>query len=349
TMRGRGLGHAMRIEEADPPIAGVVPKDSSWTNGMVWIPGGVFLMGSEKGQADEKPVHEVEVDGFWIDRTEVTNEEFLKFVKATGYVTVAERKPDAKDFPGVPPENLIAGSIVFNPPPGDDIPLNDHMIWWTYVPGANWRHPEGPESTIQGREKHPVVHISWIDAAAYCKWAGKRLPTEAEWEYASRGGLSGAEYGWGNELTPAGKQMANIWQGKFPNNNTLEDGFRGTAPVGSFSPNGYGLYDMAGNVWEWVQDWYTPDYYGRSPRLNPQGCLESESFDPNEPGLKKRIQRGGSYLCTDLYCGAYRPSRRMKTSPDTGLSHAGFRCVKVASPPPGAALRIVRPATPVAK
>jgi formylglycine-generating enzyme required for sulfatase activity len=293
------------------------------TNGMVWIAGGTFLMGWDKGQNDEQPIHEVAVDGFWMDRYEVTNEQFAEFVKATGYVTTAERKPDPRDFPGVPPENLVAGSVVFTPPP-DVRDLSNHFIWWKYVAGASWRHPEGPASDLKGREKHPVVHISWFDAVAYAKWSGKRLPTEAEWEFAARGGLASKEYIWGDEQEPGGKPQGNIWHGRFPNENTLKDGFKLTAPVGSFLPNGYGLHDMGGNVWEWCADWYLPDYYARSPKRNPQG--PDTSFDPNEPGVSKRVQRGGSYLCTDLYCGAFRPARRMKTSPDTGLSHAGFRC-----------------------
>lgn len=342
------LGTLLIIPRADRPRANRIVADSpppgksaaDWkmpvglkiADGMVWIPGGTFVMGSETGQADERPLHEVTLDGFWIDQFEVSNEQFAKFTDATGYVTVSERKPDPKDFPGVPAENLVAGSIVFRPPPGDNLPLNNHMIWWEYVPGANWRHPEGKDSDLKGREKHPVVHISWFDALAYCKWKSEatghqyRLPTEAEWEYAARGGLAKREYMWGDEQTPGGKHMANIWQGRFPNHNTVADGFRGTAPVGSFPPNGYGLFDMAGNVWEWCADWYLPDYYARSPAKNPQG--PDTSYDPNEPGVMKRVQRGGSYLCTDLYCGAFRPSTRMKTSPDTGLSHAGFRCVR---------------------
>ncbi|MBI3881673.1 MAG: formylglycine-generating enzyme family protein [Verrucomicrobia bacterium] len=305
---------------------------------MVWIAGGTFAMGSEKGQTDEKPVHDVSVDGFWMDRFEVTNEKFEQFAKDSGYITTAERKPDPKDFPGVPLENLVAGSIVFSPPPGDGVPLDNHMIWWSYVPGANWRHPQGPDADLKGLEKHPVVHISWFDAVAYAKWksekTGKphRLPTEAEWEYAARGGLAKKEFVWGDEFKPGGKMLANIWQGRFPNQNTMEDGFRFTAPVGSFAPNGLGLHDMAGNVWEWCADWYLPDYYAKAAAKNPQG--PDTSYDPNEPGTPKRVQRGGSYLCTDLYCGAYRPSTRMKTSPDTGLSHSGFRVVR-AGPGPG--------------
>jgi formylglycine-generating enzyme required for sulfatase activity len=301
------------------------------TNEMVWIPPGTFAMGSESdGQSDERPVHSVAVDGFWMDQYEVTNEKFEKFVRATGYVTIAERKPDPKDFPGADPSMLVPGSVVFSPPPGE-VPLYDHSAWWKYVPGANWRHPEGPSSNLQGREKHPVVHICWLDAAAYAGWSGKRLPTEAEWEYAARGGLDKKPYAWGDEKVPNGKWMANIWQGTFPNENLLSDGFRLTAPVGTFPANGFGLYDMAGNVWEWCADWYRPEYYGNSPAKNPRG--PGDSFDPNEPGVMKRVMRGGSYLCSDLYCIGYRPSARMKSSPDTGLSHTGFRCVKDAPAP----------------
>jgi formylglycine-generating enzyme len=220
---------------------------------------------------------------------------------------------------------LVAGSIVFKPPPGE-VPLDNHYIWWEYVAGANWRHPDGPSSSISGREKHPVVHVCWFDAVQYARWAGKRLPTEAEWEYASRGGLARKAYSWGDDKVPDQKWRANIWQGRFPNENSVEDGFRGTGPIGSFAPNGYGLFDMAGNVWEWCQDWYLPDYYAKSATRNPQG--PDTSFDPNEPGVPKRVQRGGSYLCSDLYCMGYRPSARMKASPDTGLSHSGFRCVR---------------------
>ena len=292
---------------------------------MVWIPSGTFLMGSEAGQPDETPVHKVSVAGFWMDGTEVTNEQFARFVQATKYVTIAERRPDPRDYPGAPPEKLVPGSIVFTPRPDIDS-VENHYAWWSYVPGANWRHPEGPNSNLNGREKHPVVHVAWIDALAYCQWSGKRLPTEAEWEFASRGGVEQQMFTWGTEKNPGGRWLANIWQGQFPKQNTENDGYRITSPVASYPPNGYGLFDMAGNVWEWCQDWYMPDYYANSPSQNPGG--PAESYDPNEPGVWKRVQRGGSYLCAESYCTGYRPSARMKASPDTGLSHTGFRCVR---------------------
>lgn len=297
---------------------------------MIWIPAGKFTMGANDGQPDERPLHDAKVVGFWMDRYEVTNDQFAKFVSDTGYVSTAEKKPEAAQFPGVPEENLVPGSVVFYVPERV-VSLNNHMQWWRYLPKADWRHPEGPESNLTGRGSHPVVHVSWFDCVEYAKWAGKRLPTEAEWEYASRGGLEQNPFSWGREKFPKGQWMMNIWQGQFPTENTAQDGFKGTAPVGSFPPNGYGLHDMAGNVWEWVQDWYRPDYYAHSPRDNPKG--PDDSVDPDEPGVAKRVGRGGSFLCSDMYCKGYRPSARQKTSPDTGLSHTGFRCVKDAPAP----------------
>jgi formylglycine-generating enzyme required for sulfatase activity len=301
---------------------------------MIWVPGGEFWMGSsEPSFGDSRPWHETYVDGFWMDKTEVTNAEFARFVKATGYITVAERKPRAEDFPTAPPENLVAGSVVFTPP-DHPVALNDHFQWWSYVKGANWRHPEGPLSSIKGKENHPVVHVAYEDALAYCKWASKRLPTEAEYEFAERGGLDRKPYAWGDEFRPNGKFMANTFQGHFPDKNTGEDGYITTAPVASFPPNGYGLYDLSGNVWEWTADWYRSDYYktladhGGVAR-NPQG--PSDSFDPGEPGVAKKVHRGGSFLCTDQYCSRYMVGGRGKGEPDTGTNHLGFRCVKDAS------------------
>ncbi|HEY7156856.1 MAG TPA: formylglycine-generating enzyme family protein [Gemmataceae bacterium] len=296
----------------------------------VWIPGGEFTMGSEAFD-DARPPHKVYVDGFWMDESEVTNEQFAWFVKQTGYVTIAERTPRPEDFPNVPRENLparmVAGSPVFTPakcPPGQVCLTCDN--WWEYREGANWRHPEGPGSDLRGREKHPVVHIAWEDAMAYARWAGKRLPTEAEWERAARGGLEGKRYYWGDELRPDGKWMANIWQGQFPLENRADDGFPGAAPVKSFPPNPFGLHDMSGNVWEWCADWYRPDYYAVSPKDNPQG--PDSSIDPDGRGEPKRVQRGGSFLCSDNYCVRYRAGARGQGEPKTGLSHTGFRCVR---------------------
>ncbi len=302
-----------------------VPAPDQPPEGMVWLAGGRFAMGSAEGFADEQPVHEVVLDGFWIDAHEVTNAQFTAFVEATGYVTVAEKVPNVLDFPGPVEEEPTAGSLVFTPPP-DAVGLEDFAAWWSWVPGANWRHPLGPDSSIDGLEQHPVVHVAHDDAVAYARWAGKRLPTEAEWEYAARGGLAGQTYCWGAEKVPGGVWHTNIWQGRFPTQNDATDGYPRTAPVGSFKPNGFGLYDMSGNVWEWCADWYHPAYYRSSPETNPQG--PAESYDPMEPGLPKRVLRGGSFLCSDEYCTGYRPSARMKSSPDTGLSHTGFRCAK---------------------
>lgn len=308
--------------------------------GMVWIPGGEFSMGcadptgcvcgGNDPMPDARPIHRVYVDGFWMDQTEVTNAEFARFVEATGYVTLAETKPKPEDLPGVPPEKLVAGSIIFTPTPGP-VPLNDHFQWWRYEAGANWRHPDGPASDLKGREQYPVVHIAYADAEAYAKWAGKRLPTEAEWEFAARGGLSGERYAWGEEFKPGGKWMANIYQGKFPVDDRGEDGFQGISPVKQYPPNGYGLYDVAGNVWEWCSDWYRPSTYARDAQSesvvrNPQG--PADSYDPQEPGTIKRVHRGGSFLCTDQYCTRYMMGTRGKGEVATSTNHLGFRCVK---------------------
>jgi sulfatase modifying factor 1 len=316
---------------ADSPIEGssrseAEPAPGPAPEGMVWVPGGAFQMGSDDpSMPDARPVHPVNVRGLWVDRTEVTNAQFRRFVEATGYVTVAEIAPTPEEVPDAAPGSLVPGSLVFVPP-DRDVPLDDVSAWWRYVPGADWRHPEGPGSSIDGREDHPVVHVCWEDAAAYARWAGKRLPTEAEWEHAARGGLDRRRYTWGDELTPGGRWMVNNWQGRFPSENTLIDGFGGTAPVGSFPPNGYGLLDMAGNVWEWCADWYRPDAYTHSPRDDPRG--PASSFDPNEPGVPKRVQRGGSFLCSDRYCTRYLPGARGKGEPRSAASHVGFRCVK---------------------
>jgi formylglycine-generating enzyme required for sulfatase activity len=300
---------------------------------MTWVPGGQFWMGADEAQmTDARPWHRVSVDGFWMDATEVTNEQFSKFVNATGYVTIAERKPRAEDYPGALPEKLVAGSVVFSPP-DHAVPLDNHFRWWSYMPGANWRHPEGPGSDIKKRMNHPVVHIAYQDAAAYCGWAGKRLPTEAEFEFASRGGLDRKHYVWGDEFMPGGKHMANTFQGHFPDTNTGEDGYLSTAPVAAFAANGYGLFDMAGNVWEWTSDWYRADYYQTlaavgGVAVNPKG--PPDSFDPSEPGVWKRVHRGGSFLCTSQYCARYIAGGRGKGELDTGTNHLGFRCAREA-------------------
>lgn len=314
-------------------------------NGMVWIPGGEFSMGSDTEcesicslpgvTKDAVPIHRVYVDPFWMDATEVTNRQFADFVEATGYVTVAEMKPTQEEFPGAPPENLIAGSTVFTPT-SIAVPLNDYFQWWNYVPGADWRHPLGSDSDLKGREEYPVVQIAYEDAAAYAKWAEKRLPTEAEWEFAARGGKAGLLYAWGDELQPGGIFQANIYQGQFPveGGDTGADGFKGIAPVRQYAPNAYGLYDVAGNVWEWTSDWYRHDYYatlaaeGRIAR-NPQG--PDSPFDPAEPTEKKRVHRGGSFLCTDLYCTRYMVGTRGKGEVRTASNHVGFRCVRSAA------------------
>lgn len=306
--------------------------------GMRYIPGGLFLMGADNDQAsaDEFPKHAVQLDPYWMDETEVTNAQFQRFVAATGYVTTAERRPEWEELkkslpPGTPRPHdslLVAASLVFRQSAGP-VNLHDYGTWWQWVPGADWRHPGGPGTSIRGRAHFPVVHISWYDAMAYCRWAGKRLPTEAEWEFAARGGLANQVYPWGNEHVHAGRPKANSWEGTFPYHNEKKDGYVTMAPVRSFAPNGYGLYDMAGNVWEWSGDWYAADYYGQvahTTAVNPKG--PDKSFDPDDPYTPKRSLRGGSFLCNDSYCSGYRVARRMKSSPDTGLEHTGFRCVR---------------------
>jgi formylglycine-generating enzyme len=326
-----------------PTVENETPPPGPAPQGMVWIPGGEFSMGAaDRGEmnhvgmqatVDSRPIHRVSVDGFWMDATEVTNEEFEKFVRSTGYVTLAERTPTKEEFPTAPPENLVAGSIVFTATSGP-VPLNDHYRWWRYEKGANWRHPEGPGTDLKGRKRHPVVHVAYPDAEAYAKWAGKRLPTEAEFEFAARGGLAGKLYAWGDELRPGGKVMANTFQGTFPVKDTGEDGYAGVAPVAQFPANGYGLYDVAGNVWEWTSDWYRPDTYARMKLAggiarNPPG--PSSPYDPDEPTEKKRVHRGGSFLCTDQYCTRYMVGTRGKGEITTGADHLGFRCVKPAA------------------
>lgn len=320
---------------ASPPRAIPAPA------GMVWIPGGEFLMGSDRHYPEEAPAHRVHVDGFWIDRFTVTNRDFERFIAETGYVTQAERPADPADYPGALPEMLAPSSTMFRKPPGP-VDMGNHYNWWTYVPGADWRHPCRPASSIRKLMDHPVVHVAWADVAAYAAWAGKDLPTEAEWEFAARGGLDGAEFVWGEELTPEGRYMANTWQGEFPHRNTLDDGYEFTAPVGSFPPNGYGLYDMAGNVWQWTRDWYQNHANLGSPccmASNPRGASRDASMDPRQPDIRipRKVTKGGSHLCAPNYCRRCRPVARMAQPVDTSISHLGFRCVVRASEADGSA------------
>jgi len=322
---------------SEKPVIVKIQKKSKDNKNMVLIPGGVFSMGGDgDGWKDEFPKHKVEIDSFWMDINEVTNNQFLEFVNSTGYITTAERNIDwnqiKKDLPPNTPKPddsyLVPSSLVFFPTSGA-VNLNDVSQWWKFINGANWRQPQGPGSNIDGKGNHPVVHVSWYDAIAYCEWAGSRLPTEAEWEYASRGGIIDATFSWGNEDLNEGKLKANTWNGNFPYYNSIDDGFIYTADVRSFEPNGYGLFDMSGNVWEWCSDWYDENYYysvSEILSINPQG--PPKSYDSNEPYAQKKVSRGGSFLCHKSYCTGYRNSMRMKSTPDTSSMHTGFRTVR---------------------
>ena len=305
---------------------------------MIFLPGGTFRMGSDRHYPEEAPAHRVTVDGFWIDRTPVTNARFRAFVRATGHVTLAERAPLAADYPGALPHRLTPGSLVFKPAKGP-VDLRDHHAWWRFRPGAHWRRPLGPGSSIAGLDDHPVVHVAYADAAAYAAWAGKALPSEAEWEYAARGGLDGAEFAWGDALAPGGRHQANTWQGTFPYENLAEDGYLRTSPVTAFPPNGYGLHDMIGNVWEWTADFYAPRHAADAPKAcciprNPRGGREESSRDPGEPAIPipRRVLKGGSHLCAPNYCRRYRPAARHPHPVDTSTSHIGFRCIERRGP-----------------
>ncbi len=318
-----------RALDTPAPDAVSLPEGVSLKD-MVWIPGGAFLMGSDRHYPEEAPAHSATVAGFWMDRFLVTNAEFARFADATGHITLAEKIPDAALYPGALPHMLVAGSVVFLPP-RKNVDLRNHYNWWTYVAGADWRHPEGPASSLDGRQDHPVVNVAYEDVLAYAKWAGKEVPTESEWEFAARGGLDGAVYTWGNEFAPDGKMMANTWQGEFPMLNLLIDGYERTSPVGAFPANGYGLHDMAGNVWEWTSDWF------QSYRETAKSCCtaqskrsaEDKSLDPRTPTIQipRKVLKGGSFLCAANYCLRYRPAARIPQQIDTGTCHQGFRCI----------------------
>jgi formylglycine-generating enzyme len=318
----------MATQEAIPAAAPSRPPAEN----MVWIPSGTFLMGSDRHYSEEAPAHKVKVAGFWIGAYAVTNAEFARFVDATGYVTVAERPANPADYPGAQPELLVPASVVFKKTRGP-VDLSNPYNWWTYVAGADWRHPRGPDTSIDKFLDHPVVHVAFEDAEAYTTWRGHELPTEAEWEFAARGGLDAAEFVWGSEYMPSGRAMANTWQGDFPWQNRVEDGYEWTAPVGSFPPNGYGLYDMAGNVWEWTTDWFQD--HSRSIRSacctidDPRGGERDQSCDPRTPTIRipRKVMKGGSYLCAPNYCRRYRPAARMPQLIDTSTCHLGFRCI----------------------
>ncbi|OLF06721.1 gliding motility-associated lipoprotein GldK [Actinophytocola xinjiangensis] len=294
------------------------------TEDMVWVPGGTFAMGSADHYPEEAPVHDATVAGFWMDRHTVTNREFARFVKETGHVTVAERAPDPADYPDAEPDKLLPSSVVFRAP-DRPVDLGDIHNWWTYVPGAHWRRPQGPGSSVRRLAGHPVVHLAWEDASAYAAWAGKSIPTEAEWERAARGGLDGEPYAWGAELTPGGRWLANTWQGRFPYRDTGEDGHVGTAPVGSYPPNGYGLYDMIGNVWEWTSDWYGA--HGAAQESCCSAARSSVDTEAPGPAVPRKVLKGGSFLCAPNYCRRYRPAARMAHAVDTATCHLGLRLV----------------------
>jgi formylglycine-generating enzyme len=310
---------------------------------MVWIPGGTFRMGSEKHYPEERPVHRVTVDGFWMDRYPVTNARFARFVEATGFTTFAEVPPDPVQYPGARPEMLYAGSLVFVQPAGP-VDSSDNRNWWQYIRGAHWRRPQGAEHA-EVLPEHPVVHVTFADAEAFAAWEGKSLPTEAEWEFAARGGLDGAAYAWGSEFLPGDRHMANTWQGEFPWQQLARDGYERTSPVGAFPANGYGLHDVIGNVWEWTTDWYRPRHpheaVGRDSRSSPgsvkaccipttpRGPRIEDSYDPDQPAIKipRKVLKGGSHLCAPNYCRRYRPAARYPEPVDTSTSHVGFRCI----------------------
>ncbi|MCZ4583863.1 formylglycine-generating enzyme family protein [Rhodococcus opacus] len=309
-------------------MTGAAPKN------MAWIPGGTFWMGSEDFYPEERPVHQVTVDGFWMDTHQVTVAEFRRFVKDTGHVTTAEIAPDPAQYPGADPALLVPGSLVFTPTPGP-VPLDDYTRWWSFTPGADWRHPEGPGSNVGGRERHPVTHVSWFDARAYAEWAGKDLPTEAEWEFAARGGLDRKPFVWGEEHEPGGRPGGNVWQGRFPWENLLEDGYAGTSPVGHFRPNGYDLSDMAGNVWEWTTDYFTVDHSESGKNVAPTtSCciptnprVDTARAENSDEPYARRVIKGGSHLCAPNYCLRYRPSARQGDTEETSTCHIGFRCI----------------------
>jgi len=324
---------ATTLRVLDPLSAPTVSPGDAPYPGMVWIPGGTFRMGSDKHYVEERPAHNATVDGFWMDVHPVTNERFARFIQATRYVTFAEIPPRAEDYPGALPDMLYAGSLVFNKPNG---PVDRRNLgnWWQYQRGANWRRPAGIGSSIDKLMQHPVVHVTFADAEAFARWEQKELPTEAEWEFAARGGLAEAPYAWGHEFMPGDRPMANTWQGEFPYHNLVEDGYEGTSPVGAFPPNDYGLYDMIGNTWEWTTDWYNPRHEGEAPKacctpVNPRGGKETQSYDPSQPEIKipRKVLKGGSHLCAPNYCRRYRPAARFPEPIDTSTCHVGFRCI----------------------